>query len=98
MNVAERRRPLDGKIGVTVQSVGNRQIDLRVSTVPTVHGESVVLRILDKQSISFGLEQLGLLEDNFLDQFFPYDSEATRHYFGNGTNGQRLKRQHCMPV
>ena len=69
MNVAERRRPLDGKIGVTVQSVGNRQIDLRVSTVPTVHGESVVLRILDKQSISFGLEQLGLLEEN-LDQFF----------------------------
>ena len=69
MNVAERRRPLDGKIGVTVQSVGNRQIDLRVSTVPTVHGESVVLRILDRQSISFGLEQLGLLEDN-LDQFF----------------------------
>ena len=69
MNVAERRRPLDGKIGVTVQSVGNRQIDLRVSTVPTVHGESVVLRILDKQSISFGLEQLGLLEDN-LDQFY----------------------------
>jgi len=69
MNVAERRRPLDGKIGVTVQSVGNRQIDLRVSTVPTVHGESVVLRILDKQTISFGLEQLGLLEDN-LDQFY----------------------------
>lgn len=69
MNVAERRRPLDGKIGVTVQSVGNRQIDLRVSTVPTVHGESVVLRILDKQSISFGLAQLGLLEDN-LDQFY----------------------------
>ncbi len=69
MNVAERRRPLDGKIGVTVQSVGNRQIDLRVSTVPTVHGESVVLRILDKQSISFGLEQLGLLEEN-LDQFY----------------------------
>ena len=68
MNVAERRRPLDGKIGVTVQSVGNRQIDLRVSTVPTVHGESVVLRILDRQSISFGLEQLGLMEDN-LNQF-----------------------------
>ncbi|MCZ6676725.1 MAG: ATPase, T2SS/T4P/T4SS family [Candidatus Poribacteria bacterium] len=71
MNVAERRRPQDGKIGVTIQSVGNRRIDLRVSTVPTVatvHGESVVLRILDKQSISFGLEQLGLMEDN-LNQF-----------------------------
>ena len=88
MNVAERRRPLDGKIGVTVQSVGNRQIDLRVSTVPTVHGESVVLRILDRQSISFGLEQLGLLEREF-GSVLPNDSEATRHYLGDGTNGQR---------
>jgi type II secretory ATPase GspE/PulE/Tfp pilus assembly ATPase PilB-like protein len=68
MNVAERRRPQDGKIGVTVQSAGNRQIDLRVSTVPTVHGETLVLRILDRQSISFGLEQLGLMADN-LNQF-----------------------------
>jgi type II secretory ATPase GspE/PulE/Tfp pilus assembly ATPase PilB-like protein len=66
MNVAERRRPQDGKIDLTIR---NRQIDLRVSTVPTVHGgESVVLRILDKQSISFGLEHLGLMEDN-LNQF-----------------------------
>ena len=67
MNVAERRRPQDGKIGVTVGSVGNRQIDLRVSTVPTVatsQGESLVLRILDRQSISFGLEELGLTADN----------------------------------
>jgi len=64
MNVAERRRPQDGKIALRIRSLGNRQIDLRVSTVPTVHGESVVLRILDKQSISYGLEQLGLMEDN----------------------------------
>ena len=67
MNVAERRRPQDGKIGVTVGSVGNRQIDLRVSTVPTVatsQGESLVLRILDRQSISFGLEELGLAAEN----------------------------------
>ena len=64
MNVAERRRPQDGKIALRIRSLGNRQIDLRVSTVPTVHGESVVLRILDKQSISYGLEELGLMEDN----------------------------------
>ena len=69
MNVAERRRPQDGKIGVTVGSVGNRQIDLRVSTIPTVataQGESLVLRILDRQSISFGLEELGLTADNLI--------------------------------
>ena len=67
MDVAERRRPQDGKISRQIASVGNRQIDLRVSTVPTVatlHGESVVLRILDRQSIDFGLEELGLTEDN----------------------------------
>lgn len=67
MDVAERRRPQDGKISRRIGSVGNRQIDLRVSTVPTVamlHGESVVLRILDRQSIDFGLAELGLTEDN----------------------------------
>ncbi len=67
MDVAERRRPQDGKISRQIASVGNRQIDLRVSTVPTVatlHGESVVLRILDRQSIDFGLAELGLTEDN----------------------------------
>ncbi len=67
MDVAERRRPQDGKISRQIGSVGNRQIDLRVSTVPTVatpHGESVVLRILDRQSIEFGLAELGLTEDN----------------------------------
>ena len=67
MDVAERRRPQDGKISRQIGSVRNRQIDLRVSTVPTVstlHGESVVLRILDRQSIEFGLVELGLTADN----------------------------------
>ena len=67
MDVAERRRPQDGKINRQIGSVGNRQIDLRVSTVPTVatlYSESVVLRILDRQSIDFGLSELGLTEDN----------------------------------
>ena len=68
MDVAERRRPQDGKINQEIGSLGGRQIDLRVSTVPTVatqHSESVVLRILDRQSIEFGLTQLGLTDDNF---------------------------------
>ncbi|MCE2402343.1 type II/IV secretion system protein [Candidatus Poribacteria bacterium] len=69
MDVAERRRPQDGKINKEIASLGGgRQIDLRVSTVPTVatqHSESVVLRILDRQSIEFGLAELGLTDDNF---------------------------------
>ena len=68
LDVAERRVPQDGKIAKEILSLGNRQIDLRVSTVPTIHGESVVLRILDRQSISFGLKELGMMDDNF-DQF-----------------------------
>ena len=68
LDVAERRIPQDGKIAKEILSLDNRQIDLRVSTVPTIHGESVVLRILDRQSISFGLKELGMMDDN-LEQF-----------------------------
>ena len=68
MNIAEKRRPQDGNISLEIRSLGGREIDLRVSTVPTIWGESVVMRILDKQTISYSLEQLGLMEDN-LEQF-----------------------------
>lgn len=61
MSIAEKRMPQDGRIQVTV---GNRQVDLRVSTVPTTHGESVVMRILDKSALQLGLPQLGFLSDD----------------------------------
>lgn len=69
MNIAEKRRPQDGNISRVIPSLANREIDLRVSTVPTIWGESLVMRILDKQTISYDLEELGLLEDN-LEQFY----------------------------
>lgn len=56
MDIAERRVPLDGRITVRT---GNRNIDLRVSTLPTQHGERVVLRILDKSGMLLSLDQLG---------------------------------------
>ncbi len=56
LDIAEKRVPQDGRI---IMRVGNKDIDFRVSTCPTVHGENVVLRILDKSSITLGLEQLG---------------------------------------
>jgi type IV pilus assembly protein PilB len=62
MSIAERRLPQDGRIQI-VQHDG-RQIDLRVSTVPTVHGEGVVMRILDKSSLTLGLAELGFLSDD----------------------------------
>ena len=61
MSIAEKRLPQDGRIQV---KMGKKQIDLRVSTVPTTHGESVVMRILDKSSLSLGLPQLGFLSDD----------------------------------
>ena len=56
LNIAERRLPQDGRIQLRVQG---KEIDLRVSSVPTLHGESVVMRVLDKQAISFEFEPLG---------------------------------------
>ncbi|MCL1922108.1 MAG: Flp pilus assembly complex ATPase component TadA [Kiritimatiellaeota bacterium] len=60
LNIAERRTPQDGRIALTV---AGRQIDLRVSCLPTSHGESVVLRVLDRSVVSLDLENIGLPED-----------------------------------
>lgn len=62
MDIAERRRPQDGRIKITV---GDKDLDLRVSIIPTNHGQSAVMRILDKDNIKVGVRQLGLAEDNF---------------------------------
>ena len=62
MSIAEKRLPQDGRIQVKMGK--SKQIDLRVSTIPTNHGESVVMRILDKSSLSLGLPQLGFLSDD----------------------------------
>jgi type II secretory ATPase GspE/PulE/Tfp pilus assembly ATPase PilB-like protein len=61
MNIAERRVPQDGRIAVTLD---NRAIDMRVSSLPTQYGESIVLRILDKGGRRPGLDQLGFSERN----------------------------------
>ncbi len=62
MDIAERRRPQDGRIKITA---GDKDLDLRVSVIPTNHGQSVVMRLLDKDNIKVGTRQLGLSEDNF---------------------------------
>src|SRR3989454_316687 len=56
MNIAERRLPQDGRIRVTLRG---RRVDIRTSTIPTVHGESIVMRLLDRQSVFLPLEKLG---------------------------------------
>jgi general secretion pathway protein E len=65
LNIAERRLPQDGRIMIRVQG---KELDLRVSTVPTAHGESVVMRILDREAIVFDFHSLGFT-DQFLQKF-----------------------------
>ena len=62
MDIAERRRPQDGRITITV---GEKELDLRVSVIPTNHGQSTVMRLLDKDNIKVGVKQLGLGERDF---------------------------------
>lgn len=62
IDIAERRLPQDGRIGLVVQG---KQIDIRVATLPTVHGEKVVMRLLDKSSVLLKLQDLGFEPDNF---------------------------------
>ncbi|WP_312684496.1 type II secretion system ATPase GspE [Stenotrophomonas chelatiphaga] len=63
LNIAERRLPQDGRIMLRVQG---KELDLRVSTVPTAHGESVVMRLLDRETVVFDFQRLG-----FTDEFLP---------------------------
>jgi general secretion pathway protein E len=65
LNIAERRLPQDGRIQLRVQG---KELDLRVSTVPTSFGESVVMRILDRESVVFDFASLGFT-DNFQQRF-----------------------------
>ncbi|HTZ08952.1 MAG TPA: ATPase, T2SS/T4P/T4SS family [Acidimicrobiales bacterium] len=60
MNIAEHRLPQDGRISLTV---GNRPIDLRMATLPTIYGEKVVMRVLDKSNVLLGFDDLGFDSD-----------------------------------
>ena len=65
LDISERRIPQDGRVGLTVEG---RHVDIRVVTLPSVHGESVVLRILDKDNVRLQLESLGM-HHHELDRF-----------------------------
>ena len=62
MDIAERRRTQDGRIKITA---GGKELDLRVSMLPTNHGQSCVMRLLDKDNIKVGVRQLGLSDSDF---------------------------------
>lgn len=63
MDLAEKRLPQDGRIKLVLEG-GRRLIDVRVSSLPAIYGESIVMRLLDQSSILLGLEEIGFLPDN----------------------------------
>jgi general secretion pathway protein E len=63
LNIAERRLPQDGRIRIRV---GEKDVDIRVSVVPTAYGERIVLRLLDKTSVLLGLEEIGMGEEVYV--------------------------------
>ena len=85
LDIAERRLPQDGRIKLAVRGT---EIDFRVSTTPTLYGEKVVLRVLDRSSVVFDYEKLGLPADvvRCLDQGA---GTAQRHSAGDGPDRQR---------
>jgi len=62
LNIAEKRLPQDGRIKI---QAGGRQLDVRVSVIPMLFGEGIVMRLLDKSTVLFTLPQLGMAEDTF---------------------------------
>ncbi len=83
LNIAERRLPQDGRIRI---KVGRKEIDLRVSTIPVLYGESVVMRILDKEGIDIHLGHLGFSEDT-LSQFHKLISKPNGIILVTGPTG-----------
>ena len=75
LDISERRLPQDGRVGLNVDG---KQIDIRVVTLPTVHGESVVMRILDRSNVLIEIPKLGL-DDYSLRRL----ETATRHAHGS---------------
>ncbi len=83
LNIAEKRLPQDGRVGLTVDG---RHVDLRVVTLPSVHGETVVMRILDKDSVVMSLQKLGMA-DHERDRFEKAFNEAYGAVLVTGPTG-----------
>ncbi|MBI5105299.1 MAG: Flp pilus assembly complex ATPase component TadA [Solirubrobacterales bacterium] len=83
LDIAERRLPQDGRVGMTLDG---RHVDLRVVTLPSVHGESIVIRILDKSNVSFDFDKLGM-SDSDTDRFTKAFSQAYGAVLVTGPTG-----------
>ena len=95
LDIAEKRIPQDGRLKMRILG---KEIDFRVSTVPTLYGESVVLRLLDKESISIiELSSLGM-NQQVEKGFSTPDQESSWHPFGFGSHRQRPRPRRSTPA
>ena len=82
LNIAEKRIPQDGRIKLRLRG---REVDIRVSVIPMLHGEGIVMRVLDKDNLSFSLRGIGMPEDVYL-KFQNLIRHAARNRLGDGAN------------
>ena len=93
LDIAERRIPQDGRIGLTV---GGRPIDMRVASLPTVYGEKIVIRLLDRSNVMLRLEELGFSEQA-LNRYRAVVHQAVRRHPGHRPHRVRASRPRCTP-
>ncbi len=93
IDIAEQRRPQDGRIKV---NVGEKELDLRVSIIPTSMGQSAVIRLLDKDNIRIGVRQLGILRRELQNVSEPHPP-AQRDYPGDRARRDPEKQRRCTP-
>ena len=91
LNIAERRVPQDGRLKL---KMGNRVIDFRVSTLPVIFGEKIVLRILDKGNLTLDLSKFGF-EPKAESRSHEGDSQPVRHGAGDRPDRLRQDRRRC---
>ena len=93
LDIAERRIPQDGRIGLMV---GGRPIDMRVASLPTVYGEKIVIRLLDRSNVMLRLEELGFSEQA-LARYTTFVHQAVRSHPGHRADRVRASRPPCTP-
>ena len=93
MSIAEKRTPQDGRYK---QVIDEREIDFRVNCLPTLYGESMVLRVLDKGGLNLGLDQLGFMRED--QEVFERNAQMPDGIMLVTGLPDRVKRRRCIPV
>lgn len=88
LDIAEKRVPQDGRMSLRL---AGREVDVRVSTLPSSHGERVVMRLLDKQAGRFNMIHLGLMQPDY-ERLTQLGTSSARYYFGDWSH--RFREDH----